>query len=126
MIVRATIPMPPSVNKAYTVIRGRKVLSTEGRRYKRQVRMAFIADIPARAIYNLHLLFYFEKVFNSPDAQEPVREIDVSNRVKLAEDAISEALGVDDRYFFRLEIEKREGTPERVEVVIVQRVGALA
>lgn len=74
--IRIVDPAPISINKAYTVYNGKKVLSAAGRKYKdacrSQVAMAsFQWKAAAAGIYDvggfieLHLTFYLPKLFNA-------------------------------------------------------------
>lgn len=97
MIINFDVPMPPSVNKAYfnnpNSGRGR-VLSTEARQFKREVTatatgMALAAGwIPDRkSEYGLILLLECRK-----------KNRDLSNIIKLTEDAVFDGLGVNDSF----------------------------
>lgn len=103
-LVIAGLPVPPSLNNAYTTGRGhgRRVLSEEGRAYKAQagrlIAHAAAAEgfqVPPRAPLRLGLRFWFAR--NNRDG---------SNAVKLLEDAAAEVLGVDDRYVVAMTWEK--------------------
>jgi Holliday junction resolvase RusA-like endonuclease len=98
-----SIPMPPSLNNVYVTNRttGRRFLSKVGKAFKDQagwtVREQVTAcereGIPLAASerYGITLFLYFGP------ARKGQRR-DVSNRIKVAEDAVMEALGVDDSY----------------------------
>ena len=90
------LPCPPSLNNAYTngAGHGRRVLTSEARTFKadaaRCISFAARADgfaVPAKTPLRLSFVFYFANV-----------QRDGSNAVKLIEDAISEALGFNDRW----------------------------
>lgn len=95
--------IPPSVNHAYATVRGRRVLSLEGRRYKAAAGgMAAIRaneqkfQVPPQARLALSLRLHFQSN----------KRRDISNCVKLVEDALSEALGFDDCRVDRLLVER--------------------
>jgi len=115
--------IPQSVNKLYFSRGGRRVLSSQGRKFKN----SFIAGrggVTARElmcftgistdIYQLELWFFllpdrlFHKTFGQDKrVKSPFRDIDVSNMVKLAEDSIAELVGIRDRNNFTVIAHKR-------------------
>jgi Holliday junction resolvase RusA-like endonuclease len=106
--------MPPSGNSLYFVKGGRKILSRKGRMVKQRLksiitRTAATTCIPD-ALFRLEIHLFFKAVENkgwcSGKAKTRYKRIDVSNRVKLLEDALSEATGVDDSLFFQVCITK--------------------
>lgn len=108
--LRLTIPVPPSLNNAYATVRGRRVLSSEGKTFKEAA--ALWAQIGARRQrfkvekgdrLSLTMLLHFKDG----------RRRDISNAVKLAEDAIAEALGFDDCAVDILHVERKENDRER-------------
>ena len=97
-----TTLMPPTTNLAYVNVRGRgRVLSSTARAFKD---LASWAAYKARrdqewryergARLSLSLLFHFKRGGKR----------DLSNRVKLIEDALAEALGFDDSVIDRIEL----------------------
>lgn len=103
--LRITLPMPPSVNHAYATVKGRRVLSRDGRTYKRGVGLVVAVaaidagfSVPADARLGLTLALHFENN----------RRQDVSNRVKILEDVLSEALNFDDCAVDVLHVERKE------------------
>ena len=103
-LVVAGLPIPPSLNNAYTTGRGhgRRVLTDEGRAFKAQagrlIAHAAAAqgfEVAPRAPLRIGLRFWFAR--NNRDG---------SNAVKLLEDAAAEVLGVDDRYVVAMTWEK--------------------
>lgn len=114
--------IPPSVNKLYFTRQGRKVLSSEGRAWKNR----FIQNRGGLSIsdssiefdpcdrFILELTFYFpeEDIMSKgwgvdKRIKSPFKRMDVSNLIKLAEDALSELLGLDDRANFKVSAEKK-------------------
>lgn len=101
--LKLELTIPPSVNHAYATVRGRRVLSLEGRRYKAAAEgMATIRaheqrfQCPPTARLALALRLYFPNN----------RRRDISNCVKLVEDALASALGFDDCRVDRLLVER--------------------
>jgi Holliday junction resolvase RusA-like endonuclease len=119
--------MPPSVNRLYTVARGRKILSQEGRAYIARTKLAlaeqlcdyrgFGRDEPLLMTYD----FFFESIYNKgfPEkAKTKYKKIDVSNRLKVLEDVVCELLAIDDSQVIQLKVHKWQGKPQRVSVSV--------
>lgn len=87
---------PVSMNKMWRTFRGRTVLSAAGRAYKEQAAAlarqagAQIITGPVRLEVTLHAKKPLRK------SNRPVRRIDLSNSLKVAEDALSGILYIDD------------------------------
>lgn len=113
-MITFTTPLPPSLNNAYTNGRGhgRRVLTAEGRMYKSGVASLLLGQrpLPEGARVGLTLRLWFKTR----------QRADISNRVKLLEDALSEALGFDDCRVDRLIVERAGYDAEwpRCEVVV--------
>jgi len=118
--------MPPSINKAYVSIgRGRRKLSPEGKLFKRVFKdliIPFLAvdegvislqkeEVPLK----LEIRLYFKGVLNKgypKKAKMRYKRIDLSNRLKLLEDALFESLGTDDSHVFELSMSKHLRPPD--------------
>lgn len=122
-VLRVWVPfLPPSSNKIYEPVwvRGKpmgKRLSTSGRRFKvRAMKViqeggrAALLNLKEHVPYELTLAVFLEKVENkgwaTKSAESRFTKIDVTNRIKLIEDTVADAVGVDDRHNFRLVLEK--------------------
>lgn len=114
-VLTLELAVPPSLNNAYATVRGRRILSLEGRRYKAaaegmaQIRAAEQRfQVPPQGRPALALKLYFPTN----------RRRDISNCVKLVEDALATALRFDDCCVDRLVVErgKPDGTGARCEV----------
>jgi crossover junction endodeoxyribonuclease RusA len=93
-----TLPVPPSINRQYATVNGRRLLSSAGRAYKIQVgQQVWIAlsQSPARiSLMNrlqsgslaLSIRFFFTSALRR----------DVDGGLKIAQDALCEGLGVND------------------------------
>ena len=117
--------LPPSTNKLYTVWRGRKILSTGGKRYKHAVATHIAQQFPTVApfknsdAFSLKISLEFDIFVRSKGAKSCYKRFDVSNRIKVLEDAICESFGIDDCQVLRLEIEKCPTMgPERTVVTL--------
>src|SRR5210317_796212 len=115
------LAMPLSVNKAYVSIgRGRRKLSTEGKIYKRMLvdTLAPHVTISNANIFSgipleLHITLYFKSIENKgwpKKTKERYKRVDVSNRVKLLEDALFDSLGLDDKLIFSLRVTKTQSS----------------
>lgn len=114
--------LPPSANNAYATVypKGRppiRVLSNEGKAFKRSV-IVQVAPLAARLdpakFYLVQLDIYADIIQLDGEA----RRFDTSNRIKLTEDALAEALGFDDRRVKRIEAEKHH-RPEKPGFTVV-------
>jgi Holliday junction resolvase RusA-like endonuclease len=129
-MIRISLPeLPPSSNNAYfNRPGGGRTLSQEGRRYlmatkaflQRQYRdemMFFRKNVP----YLVLAQFFFSELENKgypKKAENRYKKLDGSNRLKLLEDALKDAGGVDDSQNLYLFCTKRQGLPERAELWI--------
>lgn len=93
MILSLSLAIPPTTNNAYATVRGRRVLSADGRKYKADIGR-IVRHVAAqqgwRYIEGQRLAVRLRLHF--PDN----RRCDIANREKLAVDALAEALGFDD------------------------------
>lgn len=118
-----TAPIPPSVNNCYTNGRGhgRRVLTKEGRDYK--------ATIAQLLLWKARPSNRFELAINRPERRIGLilrlwfrtrQRRDISNCVKLIEDALAEQLGFDDCAVDRLIVERAgfDADRPRCEVVV--------
>jgi len=104
-LIRFTLPLPPSVNSQYATVNGRRVLSRSAQRWKVQARQtldrlvlppAFMATL-AEGYLALFVDFYFET---------PLRR-DLDGGLKITQDTICQALGIDDRRVVDIHLVKR-------------------
>jgi Holliday junction resolvase RusA-like endonuclease len=109
--------LPPSSNNIYVKRpAGGRMLSQKARTFKvramqviqKEGRVAFL-HLKEEVPYELKLSIFFEAVLNKgyPDkAKTKFKRIDIGNRLKLIEDTVSDALGLDDCHNFRIILEK--------------------
>jgi Holliday junction resolvase RusA-like endonuclease len=115
--LRVWVPhLPPSSNQIYVRHpqgKGR-VLSDKARTFKikamravqKQGRVALL-QLKQNVPYELTLAIFFEQVeVKSSSTGSRYKKIDLSNQVKLIEDTVAKAVGVDDCHNFRLLLEK--------------------
>ena len=104
-----TLPLPPSINHQYATVGQRRVLSKESRRYKRAVERSMgrlratghIGDGFVTAARQGYVGLFFDFYFETPLRR------DLDGGLKIAQDAICEALGVDDRRVVDIHLVKR-------------------
>jgi crossover junction endodeoxyribonuclease RusA len=119
MLVRFTLPLPPSINSQYVTVGNRRVLSREAQVYKRQVarhlqQLQRSQSIPPLFVEQantgyiaLFIDFYFET---------PLRR-DLDGGLKIAQDAICTTLGVNDNRVVDIHLVKRiDPLNPRIEV----------
>jgi crossover junction endodeoxyribonuclease RusA len=113
------LPLPPSINHQYATVQGRRVLSRAGRDYKTLVAEA-VEDWGARqhlpmsmvTVFQNHYLaltitFYFATALRR----------DLDGGLKIAQDALCEALGVNDNLVVEIHLSKRVDRQQpRIEV----------
>lgn len=121
--------LPPSANNAYfNHPKGGRTLTKEGRKYINETKSALAQAFQKQMMffkpdrpYLVFFRFYFAAVENAGwfkgKAQSRYKKLDVSNRVKLLEDCLKEAAGVDDAQNLRIVLDKLEGK-ERTEILV--------
>lgn len=110
--VRLTLPAPPSANRYWRVFRNRAVMSDEAREYKRLV--AYLAQRaglePAAGEIVLTVRWYRAR-----------RSGDLSNRIKIVEDALRGVVYVDDKQVVELHAFRDDDKANpRVEIVATE------
>ncbi len=140
---RFILPLPPSINHQYTERDGRWVLSREARHYKEHLAKAFrrlkaagklcpeVSDASAKVASSSQL-------FDEPESSDRFRLLprgflqlrlefffktaqrrDLDNGLKIVQDAVCQALGVDDRQVVAVELLKRmDAQNPRLEVTV--------
>ncbi|MEJ7613196.1 MAG: RusA family crossover junction endodeoxyribonuclease [Candidatus Fervidibacter sacchari] len=132
---RFILPLPPSINHQYTERDGRWVLSREARHYKTHLQKAFKRMKAAGKLQlkpsetPLLSLFDGESAFQTPREvflqlrlefffKTPQRR-DLDNGLKIVQDLVCEALGIDDRNVVAVELIKRvDAQNPRLEVTV--------
>src|SRR5436309_2888888 len=111
------LPLPPSINHQYATVQGRRVLSRAGREFKRLVVEEVENWLDTRphvdvALFQQHylvltILFYFRSALRR----------DLDGGLKIAQDALCEALGVNDNLVIEIHLSKRvDRHAPRIEV----------
>jgi crossover junction endodeoxyribonuclease RusA len=107
--VRFELPLPPSINQQYATVNGRRVLSKASRTYKREVGKAIrrlraegvISDALVAALRQGFMGLFIDFYFETP------RRRDLDGGLKITQDAICDALGVNDNRVVDVHLVKR-------------------
>lgn len=119
--IALSLPLPPSVNHLYATVNGRRVLSRAGREFKAVVAEAIalwceqqpgsppFLELLRRRYLALTLVFYFVS---------PLRR-DLDGGLKIAQDALCEAIGVNDNLVVDIHLIKRvDRQNPRLEILL--------
>jgi crossover junction endodeoxyribonuclease RusA len=114
-----TLPLPPSINHQYATVQGRRVLSSAGRRFKSHVGQEVLYLLarqrsPSASVQTLQglrlaldLRFYFVSILSR----------DIDGGLKITQDALCEALGINDNRIVEVSLRKNVDTAApRMEV----------
>jgi crossover junction endodeoxyribonuclease RusA len=104
-----TMPLPPGVNNQYATVNGRRVLSAEARAYKQAVKrqvddLVFSGRVTHAMLAKLResfLSLFIDFYFASPLKR------DLDGGLKVTQDALCEALGVNDNRVVDIHLVKR-------------------
>lgn len=117
--VRFGLPLPPGINQQYATVNGRRVLSKDSRNYKKEVRKSIrrlrakgvISDTLVVALREAHVGLFIDFYFETPHRR------DLDGGLKVTQDAICEALGVNDNRVVDVHLIKRiDPLHPRIEV----------
>ncbi|MBD0306393.1 MAG: RusA family crossover junction endodeoxyribonuclease [Nitrospiraceae bacterium] len=109
--IALTLPLPPSINHQYATVNNRRVLSAVGRRYKNEVgRQVLVAlahsahrEALLQTLRSAYLTLTIRFHFSSPLRR------DVDGGLKITQDALCEALGLNDSRVFEVHLCKIVG-----------------
>ena len=118
------LPLPPSINHQYATVQGRRVLSRSGREFKALVAAEMESWLDAHPLFDVALFqrhylaltitFYFASVLRR----------DLDGGLKIAQDALCEALGVNDNLVIEIHLSKRvDRHSPRIEVHLTALAG---
>ncbi len=117
--MRIVLPLPPGVNNQYATVGNRRVLSKEAARFKRTAKrlllgregLAALGDEEHERLKASYLGLYLDFYFETPLKR------DLDGGLKITQDALCEALGLDDRRVVDIHLVKRiDPLHPRVEV----------
>lgn len=117
--VALTLPLPPGVNNLYLTVNGRRVLGPEGKKYKSGVKqkldeMRYSGDLAEELLSSLrrsYLSLFIDFYFPTPMRR------DLDGGLKITQDALCEALGINDNRVVDIHLVKRvDPLRPRIEV----------
>jgi len=106
---RFRLPLPPGINQQYATVNGRRVLSKASRTYKKDVgkairRLRAEGTIPDQLVASLregYVGLFIDFYFETPHRR------DLDGGLKIAQDAICDALGINDNRVVDVHLVKR-------------------
>ncbi len=106
---RFELPLPPGINQQYATVRGRRVLSRDSRTYKKEVRHAIrrlrsdgiLSDAFVAALRQGYVGLFIDFYFETPHRR------DLDGGLKITQDAICDALDVNDNRVVDVHLVKR-------------------
>ncbi len=107
--VRLVLPLPPSINQQYATVNGRRVLSKESRVYKKEVALV-VRHLRAKGTISEELVaclrqgfiaLFIDFYFETPGRR------DLDGGLKITQDAICEALDINDNRVVDVHLVKR-------------------
>lgn len=111
-VIKLVLPYPPSINSLYSTFRGRRIISAQGRKFKRDV--AIIAKTQGAFILDGNLSVNF-RVFR------PRKIGDLDNRLKISQDALKGICFEDDKQIVEIHAFRFDDrTNPRIEIDIKQ------
>lgn len=120
--------IPPSVNHAYFTKGARRILSSAGRKFLLETKTDILRRYPQALSffkknkpYVVYFRFTMPQIYNKgyPEKTDArYKTIDVSNRVKLLEDALKDVAGIDDSQNILVATHKVEGPEEQTDIWI--------
>ncbi len=113
--IRLALPLPPSVNQQYATVNGRRVLSRTTRCWKsgalQTLRGIVLPAVFLETLRNGYLAMFIDFYFETPLRR------DLDGGLKITQDVVCEALGIDDRRVVDIHLVKRiDPLRPRVEI----------
>lgn len=98
LLLRLTLPLPPSINEQYATVNGHRVSTPVARRFKREVRAALRSFEQQATFYDelrhqfrqSYLALFLDFYFTTPLKR------DLDGGLKITQDALCEGLGLND------------------------------
>jgi Holliday junction resolvase RusA-like endonuclease len=120
--------IPPSTNHAYFTKGARRILTTKGRAYLLETKTKILREFPKvlsffvkNKPYLVYFRFHLPQIYNAgypTKTDSRYKTIDVSNRVKLLEDALKDVAAIDDAQNICVVTHKCPGDQEKTEIFI--------
>ena len=117
--LRVSLPLPPSINSQYATVNGRRILSSDARRFKAEVsrvisELSFSGDLSTEmcdALQSGYLSLFIDFYFATPMKR------DLDGGLKITQDALCEALSINDNRVVDIHLVKRiDPRNPRIEV----------
>ncbi len=112
---RLVLPLPPGVNQQYATVNGRRVLSRTARQWKTEALQTLsrisLPEPFTQKLWDGYLALFIDFYFETPLRR------DLDGGLKLTQDVVCEALGIDDRRVVDIHLVKRiDPLRPRVEI----------
>ena len=108
-----SLPYPPTSNKYWRVVNGRMVLSRDGRKYKRVVPLLAKVQKCGPAFEGPVVL--------TVTVYRPIKRGDLSNRLKVLEDALQGVAYLNDEQVVEIHMRRREDPKNPRAVVTIEQ-----
>lgn len=103
-----TLPVPPSINHQYATVNGRRILSAAGRRYKVEIGQQILVAL-AHSTNKQSLLLRLRSEYVALSIRCRFTSLlrrDIDGGLKITQDALCEALGLNDNRVLELHLYK--------------------
>ncbi|MBO0779247.1 MAG: RusA family crossover junction endodeoxyribonuclease [Ktedonobacteraceae bacterium] len=109
VILRLTLPLPPSINEQYATVGRHRVSTPQARRFKQQVRarlqelerQGILHDGLREQFHQSYLALFLDFYFTTPHKR------DLDGGLKITQDALCEGLGLNDNRVVDIHLVKR-------------------
>jgi crossover junction endodeoxyribonuclease RusA len=117
--LKVRLPLPPSINSQYATANGRRILSSDARRFKAEVSRViselsfsgYLQPATCEALRSGYLSLFIDFYFETPMKR------DLDGGLKITQDALCEALGINDNRVVDIHLVKRiDPRNPRIEV----------
>lgn len=112
--LRLVLPLPPSINHQYATVQGRRVLSSAGRRFKTQVGQEVLCALAGRQPRErrsfIETLNGFSLALDLRFCFASGLRRDIDGGLKITQDAVCEALGINDNRIVEVTLRKETDT----------------
>lgn len=110
-------PLPPSINHQYATVQGRRVLSRTGREFKKLVAEVMEHWLDKHPLFDVALFRRHYLVLTITFYFVSALRRDLDGGLKIAQDALCEALGINDNLVVEIHLSKRvDRHSPRIEV----------
>ncbi|MCZ6801475.1 MAG: RusA family crossover junction endodeoxyribonuclease [Nitrospirae bacterium] len=119
--ITLTLPIPPTINQQYATVQGRRVLSSQGRKYKANVaqhlHLALLQHPHKKDVLHafqsqflsLTIIFYFQTLLRR----------DLDGGLKITQDALCDALSTNDNRILEIHLTKNtDKNDPRIECIL--------